>query len=414
MRIALVGYFLLLFMGLDMLAPLFPDTAINGTYGFIRARLAVGMTVFGLGLLTRQILMYGLATARTYVNWFALAYVVVCLLSTRWSLDPAYTLGSSITLLGIFCGCLAAVWYCEDLGELLEILLLALFFNGLTFLAYVVVFPSAIHPPGDGLGGLWRGMYLHKNVAGSLAATMVLIAAPSFKHGIRPRLALASIFIAAVVAFGSGSKTTAGFLIAWSFLLLAFPRPVRWLSRFDAISRVLVLAVLWALLLGLMWTAVDGLGLLSDGRNLTGRVAIWRYVLSQFQQAPYLGFGYVAFFKAHEEQIFYVLSWPAPHSHNGYLDSLLDVGLVGTLFALLAIASLLKAVLFRPVYSKYSETLFFILAYIIIYNLMESSLLQYLRPLSVLSVLLLGTKLLAPSEAKVNNRNRYHVDVKTI
>jgi exopolysaccharide production protein ExoQ len=400
MRIALVGYFLLLFMGLDMLAPLFPDAAMNGTYGFIRARLAVGVTVFGVGLLMRQILLYGLVAARSHVNWFALTYVLLCLLSIRWSLDPSYTLGSSVTLLGILFGCIAAVWYCEDVGQLLEILLLALFFNGLIFLAYIVVFPSAIHPSGDELGGLWRGMYSHKNVAGSLAATIVLIAAPSFKHGIRPRLALASLAIAALIAIGSGSKTTAGFLIAWSFLLLAFPRPVRWLSRFDAVSRVLVLIVLSALVLGLLWTAVDGLGLLSDGRNFTGRVAIWRYVISRFQEAPYLGYGYVAFFKAHEEQVLYVLRWPAPHSHNGYLDSLLDVGLLGTLFVLLAIVSLLRSILFQSVYNKYSETIFFIFMYVLIYNLMESSLMQYLRPLSVLSVLLLGTKLLASRPLK--------------
>jgi exopolysaccharide production protein ExoQ len=406
MKMLYVGYFLLLFMGADAFAALFSDPAANPTYIQLRALLSVSVTLLGVGLLARGILIQGLAAARSAVNWYTLAYVMLCILSFRWSLDPSYTLSRSVVLFGILCGCVSLVLHARDLGEMLEIMLVALFFNSLTFLVYVAAFPAAVHPFGDELGGLWRGMYTHKNVAASSAATAVLVAATSFKAGIRRRLAAVCLFLAAVIAIGSGSKATAGFLSVWVALVILIPHPVKLLSRFDAVSRALVLAIVLAAVVGGLWILVTTTGALDDGRNFTGRVAIWRYVVAQFLDAPYLGYGYVAFFRTHADEVLYILEWPAPHAHNGYLDSLLDVGLAGLLLLASAAIQLLRNILFSREYSKYSDSVFFILIYIVLYNFVESSLMQYLRPLSILSVLLLGTNLLAKGlPAKISPKN---------
>ena len=64
--------------------------------------------------------------------------------------------------------------------------------------------------------------------------------------------------------------------------------------------------------------------------TLTNRVPLWNECLEYFEQRPWLGYGYDSFWTPH--RVFLISQhqgWEIPHSHNGYIEMLLSLGLVG-------------------------------------------------------------------------------------
>jgi O-antigen ligase len=72
--------------------------------------------------------------------------------------------------------------------------------------------------------------------------------------------------------------------------------------------------------------------------TLTGRVDLWEISLGEAMNAPLLGHGYGSFVGAKGMiKISRLLEWGAPNPHNGYIEMLLEVGLVGGLAYLLVL-----------------------------------------------------------------------------
>jgi exopolysaccharide production protein ExoQ len=80
---------------------------------------------------------------------------------------------------------------------------------------------------------------------------------------------------------------------------------------------------------------------LGKDATLTGRVPLWDLVKEQITHRFILGFGYQAFWtegNADVWRIWELIGWQAPHSHNGYYEITLGLGLVGAM-ALAAVVS---------------------------------------------------------------------------
>ena len=70
------------------------------------------------------------------------------------------------------------------------------------------------------------------------------------------------------------------------------------------------------------------------GRNaqLTGRVELWLILPSYIADRPWLGYGFGAFWVADSENVALIwdaVGWAPPEAHNGWLDLLLELGVVG-------------------------------------------------------------------------------------
>ena len=73
-------------------------------------------------------------------------------------------------------------------------------------------------------------------------------------------------------------------------------------------------------------------GLLGRDASLTGRAPLWRQVLRAVAERPLLGHGYAGFWSDDSPQVQYLwllAGWRAPDSHNGYLDTALQLGAAG-------------------------------------------------------------------------------------
>jgi O-antigen ligase len=118
--------------------------------------------------------------------------------------------------------------------------------------------------------------------------------------------------------------------------LLAYVGIMKLIGSFRAGDRVAV-AVMLALVL--MASAVGGalyyseiLVFLGKDPTLTGRTDIWKLAVVSAMKSPLFGYGYRAFWtglKGESAFIALMEKWTVPGAHNGFLETWLDLGLIG-------------------------------------------------------------------------------------
>ncbi|MGB0562582.1 MAG: O-antigen ligase family protein [Spirulinaceae cyanobacterium] len=272
------------------------------------------------------------------------------------------------------------------LREQLMLLCVAIQFCALrsTFEALV---GSGVHQ-GDKFNGLWKGIYHHKN---DLSAIMTLGSAGHlillFDRNFNRFLAAGGLGFLIFVILMSGSKSGLVniFVLVGALFLL---RTIRW--------RNLLMIIIFATLIG---TAIpittvifgnwDNIMLsLDKDPTLSGRTEIWGYAMTQIPKNPYFGFGRGVFWNRllsyrNEAGLAVVGEGPRnllsgtyapPHAHNGFVDTLLEVGLVGLsclmLSVLLFVTRTVKRIYITETPEDFWPLIF--LTFFIMYNFTES------------------------------------------
>jgi len=213
-------------------------------------------------------------------------------------------------------------------------------------LALLIVAPSlaiAAGAEGDSV----RGIFNHKNHLGATMALGFLMEWFLPEANRRAKLLKGlSLFVYFVLLVTSNSMTSvvafaATFAVVYSFKFLysrcKVPLPM--------LLAILLLGV--GVAMGIESSVTDLLGRSSD---LTGRTELWAFTLNAIATHPLLGFGLSGFWMGASQESLSVqtqLGWKPIYSHNGYLEILLSLGLVGLLLFLVVIGAGLKRVLSR-------------------------------------------------------------------
>lgn len=313
----------------DGILPLFRHEGPLGTTtvsGFERACywLAYAFTMVEVFLRPRQIYRTALR------NPFVLGLVLLAGLSMVWSDDPSTTLKRAValvvwTLFGYF---LASRY---DTSELLWHLGIALGIIAVASLAVVLLMPDSGLE--EGVEGAWRGVFTTKNVLGEmmLLGAVVFGALTRRRGWVRVAAVLALVLAVILIAF---AKATAALLIVG---VLGITIPVVLTFRRNNAAAALIFCVLLGVgAAGSVAIAEQEvvLSVLGKDPTLTGRTVLWEQVISHIEDRPLLGHGYGAFWESTStasERIRVAIGWDAPHSHNGWLDEWLDLGLAGVL-----------------------------------------------------------------------------------
>ncbi|HXO44424.1 MAG TPA: hypothetical protein VN846_03075, partial [Candidatus Cybelea sp.] len=115
----------------------------------------------------------------------------------------------------------------------------------------------------------------------------------------------------------------------------------------------------------------------------------WEVLLQEIGSRPIFGFGYGAFWTTGEaDRVRATIGWSAPNAHNGFLEILIGVGLVGGAFFLIGLLrniGLAVAAARTGGHVGESWPLFFII-FNLLYSLTESSLLTANFILTILFV----------------------------
>lgn len=255
--------------------------------------------------------------------------------SLLWSADPPETVRALAELavyaaLGLAAGLLLPLPQLHrSLSVVARILLVA------TVVSLVVAPEWATAPAEDEAPG-WHGPFSHKN---GLGAFLVLATATLWFD--RHRRRAPWLVLVAVLLVGTQSSTAVALVLVVAALLL-WQRGLESLRGVQA--RGLYLGVSLVALLTLVAAAVRRPDLVTSvlGRSgtLSGRTEIWAAVARQVEERPLLGHGWGGVWRETSLptlEIWREVRFEAFYAHNGYLDLLLQVGVVGLALLLLVV-----------------------------------------------------------------------------
>jgi exopolysaccharide production protein ExoQ len=243
-------------------------------------------------------------------------------------------------------------------------------------IAVLILAPSAAFSVGVE-GSNLRGIFNHKNHLGAAMALGFLIEwffpETTRKAKLVRGLSL-TVYLVLLVLSNSMTSVVAfatTFLVVYSFRFLysrcKIPLPL--------LFTMLLLGA--GLAMAIESSAVQLLGRSSD---LTGRTELWSFTLNMIAKHPFLGFGLSGFWMGASQESLSVqtlLGWTPVYSHNGYLEILLSLGLVGLLLVLVIVGTGVKRVLHRARVSDSIQEMWPIafFTFFLIHNLAECTIL---------------------------------------
>ena len=376
-----------LFILTDAIFPLLrkeAEVAVDQSQGDPLTQIILGVTY----LIACFLLVYRRQVKLLVKDPWLVALVALCVISAAWSLDPSVTLRRSAALIGtsLFGVYLASRF---TFSQQLKILAGTLGVAALLSIAFAILAPRYGIMTGEHAGE-WRGIYDHKNILGRMmilgAMSFLLIAVTNRKQAM---VWWSGFGVSVVVLLLSRSMTSvvvlAGLIMALPFFGMLRWSALRWRRSF--IPPLLVfggvaVAGLATLLFIEPKYISDIMGLLGRDKTLTGRTDIWAMVFYMISRRPWLGYGYGAFWLENGKEandIWTEVGWQPPHSHNGFLELCLAVGVVGLILFLLGLGAGLKRAVRWIQDIELTEAFWPLtyLAFILFYNLSEPTILKH-------------------------------------
>lgn len=297
--------------------------------------------------------------------------------SASWSFEPSTTNRRAVavaftTLFGLY---FAASFDGRRMAEIIASTFLVLAIGG----ALAAVAYPTMGVQHDINAGDWRGLWFEKNQMGAMMVYGALGAVAALLAGSpRRKTWIFTILLCAAMIVMSRSKTS----LLCLMIVLGGAAMLAILRKGPATAVATIwLGVTAALAAGAtFWLAPEAVfRALGKDPTLTGRTEIWEALLRQSQKAPLTGFGYAVFWRDDSVPAAFVrhdTGWNVPTAHNGWLDTLVQLGWVGVILVatILGLAVLTALFRFRTVRDGYWAPLFLVIFLIV--TLSESFILE--------------------------------------
>ena len=302
-----------------------PQGASN-IYDFLEFAVLLPFLALGFFALRREMLRLAACV------WPVLLLCLFAFLSAYWSDDPSLVVrrAGTVTLSALFGIYIAARGdFATLVGALVKVYALA----AVASFVAIVAWPQAATVTGEYYTHAWRGAFTDKNELGMACGEAIILAVYALRRGYGPRWLAAGTLVAyLVLLYGSQSKTPVVFMAAALYAAMV----VTALRRRNAAGLIggyalLVFGLAAAGVLALTWQ--DALAWLGRDATFTNRTRIWQLALEYIARRPWFGYGFGAFWREHSEdaQVFWAaLGFKTPHAHNGWLEMMLGIGVVGT------------------------------------------------------------------------------------
>ena len=272
----------------------------------------------------------------------ALATTAFLFLSAFWSFEPLTTEREAVLYLFVVVGAIG-IDATLDADEFMDLLALACFLSAVASLILLAV------SPGDAFGSgstELRGVFAHKNLLGEVMATGALASLHGIRVGGRRRIPnILMLLVFACMAFASKSATS--WLCIFVFCCVDGVITLYQKRGAAQLFGICLTFVLVPILLFVVFDPDPILEMIGKDPTLTGRTEIWGYVIDDIWIKPLLGWGYFAFWSVANPaamEIGKAEQWFVPEAHNGLLEMLLGIGIVGTgVFILLLVRNLVLA-----------------------------------------------------------------------
>ena len=305
--------------------------------------------------------------------------LVIATFSAFWSVTPGITLKASIVLLGI----VAYATHISNQFNWQEIVGLWRWSSTIVALTSV---PVAVLMPSIGVNATkagWQGVLGHPNPLGALMALNTILWCVYADD--KPQHRWLSLSLA-VVSFTVMTSAHSGGAICISIALFSLLVLLRFLRRLS-LPHAFIILIFFTIAGGYITFFVAEkleliLSALGKDLTLTGRTEFWPKIVEAITKRPLFGYGYKGFWQPWQGAsnpavwIRTNAGWVAPHSHNGFLDLTIDLGLVGLLsFVLSFLQNVVRGLLYmnRNGFSESALPLI-ILIFLVIKNMSETGL----------------------------------------
>jgi O-antigen ligase len=180
----------------------------------------------------------------------------------------------------------------------------------------------------------YQGYFPDKNILGECAAITFLLSLHELLYsGHRRALGLIIAVISVTLLFLSSSKTALGLALLAPFLagftLIAG-------RTFRISPAIIVVLMVLGFFVGSRLTGFDTdriAYMLTGDSSFTGRTTIWNFAETEIARSPFVGWGYQSFWLVGSDapSIVDAPGWVKlmPNAHNGYYDTMLEMGYVG-------------------------------------------------------------------------------------
>jgi O-antigen ligase len=176
------------------------------------------------------------------------------------------------------------------------------------------------------------GYFSFKNYLGECAAVAFLLSLYEIRYrGVRRGLGIIVTLIAISLLFSSDSKTAFGLALV-APILAGLTLIAGRVTRISLAVILLSIPFCYVVLSSITHYNLNGLSYkLYGDATFTGRTIIWNFVQSEIGRRPLLGWGYESFWLVPGSPSGEAPGWVKmmPNAHNGYYDTMLQMGYLG-------------------------------------------------------------------------------------
>ncbi len=337
--VAAIFVFVIFGLSLSLRTRAYGETGLDWQNGMKLAAWAfiVGLAVLHAGRLA--------AYFRQTTIALAAAFGIMAVLSSAWSLTPAYTAANAIGMiayLALACMTVSSLGVDATLKLVTDTLLV---YIALALIAGVLLPDMAWLPPSvTETSYRLRGLSGHPNVLGEQAALLMTFAAIAHRRGVSgtPVLALSLLLGIATLA-ASGSRTMmAATVVAWLVVALrgrGLLLPAIGFTFATALVGIVVVAFGWFPNIEPLLGPLSRTGSSSEIMTLTGRTDLWAVAADLIAQKPLFGWGFNGTEALMVGSVGRAFEGDPVNTHNMYIQSILCLGFIGSLpgFALLGL-----------------------------------------------------------------------------
>lgn len=331
------------------------------------------------------------------INIIFIFLAVFSMVSIIWSIDGFVTLKNSILFIGTT---IIAIYIGKNYNKKEIFKILLVWFIFLTFgnlLISVLGIGNTFQADETRYTNVIKGMFKHRNLLGfymTLGASISLWFMVNSKGNKKLQgISLINLLGSLALLLWSRSMT--------SILLAALALGLVYLSRYKKFNLLMIYSIVPVLIVSVYTLVyqpdwfIDFLKAIGRSPTLTGRSFIWEGSLKAISYKFLLGFGFNCFWTINPYSYYFVIpsyGWIPTHAHNGYLDLMLDFGIIGTMVALSLFPVILNKVrklmmVDNLINYKYITYSLVYIVFILIYNLMESPIIRQVSTVYILLVI---------------------------
>ncbi len=284
--------------------------------------------------------------SRKYINSYLsilvpmMIFGAFLIISVLWSDHPDDTMRRAIRQVLLFTSVAGAVVISRSQDHFVNYLQ----FFSVTLLIFEMSFLLVPHISFDVLGN-FTGLHPAKNEFGGVAGAFLLTAVCVYRYyaesAREKKIAIFCIAGWTVLLILSGSKTPMGFVALLIPVALMSIHLLRLVSIGVIVLWLFILVVFPMFLIGIGEAPIDFYRSMLPEEALTGRTGIWYHLLSDIKKDVFFGTGYGAYWGVGDIPEALDIKWSYYRflhtAHSGFIDLVLELGVVPTVFWMLGL-----------------------------------------------------------------------------